>query len=146
LLSQQLLLKWSFYSTLIIRDLTIRNASSFGSFHLLRTLFDEYIFYLVETKFASLVHSPQVPSTSTPAIQQNYEPNANHPGESFSLDSLLNKENGTRGTKHLPYPFQVDSSGDKPNNTPMPEEDYARLDLLQHSELMHLNVQVCSFF
>lgn len=56
MLSQQLLLKWSFYSTLIIRDLTIRNASSFGSFHLLRTLFDEYIFYLVETKFASLVH------------------------------------------------------------------------------------------
>jgi uncharacterized protein YfcZ (UPF0381/DUF406 family) len=29
-LSQQLLLKWSFYSTLIIRDLTINNASSFG--------------------------------------------------------------------------------------------------------------------
>jgi len=141
LLSQQLLLKWSFYSTLIIRDLTIRNASSFGSFHLLRTLFDEYIFYLVETKFASLVHSPQVPATTPPPLQQNYEPTPNHSVEAFSLDSLLNKENG-RGAKHLPYPFQVDNNGEKANNTPIPaEEDYSRLDMLQHPELMHLNVQ-----
>lgn len=29
-MSQQLLLKWSFYSTLVMRDLTIRNAQSFG--------------------------------------------------------------------------------------------------------------------
>jgi len=48
--SQQFLLKWSYYSTMIVRDLTIRNASSFGSFHLLRTLFDEYVLYLIETK------------------------------------------------------------------------------------------------
>jgi regulatory factor X 1/2/3 len=141
LLSQQLLLKWSFYSTLIIRDLTIRNASSFGSFHLLRTLFDEYIFYLVETKFASLVHAPQVPATATPALQQNYEQTPNHSVEAFSLDSLLNKENG-RGAKHLPYPFQVDGNSEKSNSTPIAsEEDYSRLDMLQHPELMHLNVQ-----
>eukprot|EP01118_Nematostelium_gracile_P018474 TRINITY_DN8204_c0_g1_i3.p1 TRINITY_DN8204_c0_g1~~TRINITY_DN8204_c0_g1_i3.p1 ORF type:complete len:262 (-),score=56.28 TRINITY_DN8204_c0_g1_i3:362-1147(-) len=51
--AQQLLLKWSFYATLIIRDLTIRNATSFGSFHLLRTLFDEYIHHLVDLKINS---------------------------------------------------------------------------------------------
>ena len=42
------LLAWSFYSSLIIRDLTLRSAISFGSFHLLRLLFDEYTFFLVE--------------------------------------------------------------------------------------------------
>jgi len=143
-LAQQLLLKWSFYSTLIIRDLTIRNASSFGSFHLLRTLFDEYIFYLVETKFASLVHQPQpmhnlapayeVPQTTS--LQDTYQPAHASSMESFSLDTLLNKENGSRMNK-LPYPFQQDNT-DKPT-----DEEYARLEMLQHPEvgLMHLNVQ-----
>ncbi|TMW51653.1 hypothetical protein DOY81_003303, partial [Sarcophaga bullata] len=50
--ARQFLLKWSFYSSLIIRDLTLRSASSFGSFHLIRLLYDEYIFYLVEHKIA----------------------------------------------------------------------------------------------
>mmetsp|Transcript_30912 Transcript_30912/g.80872 ORF Transcript_30912/g.80872 Transcript_30912/m.80872 type:complete len:361 (-) Transcript_30912:1075-2157(-) len=42
------LLRWSFISSLIIRDLTLRSAASFGPFHLLRLLCDEYVFYLVE--------------------------------------------------------------------------------------------------
>ena len=37
---------------MIIRDLTLRSAASFGSFHLIRLLYDEYIFYLVEQKVA----------------------------------------------------------------------------------------------
>jgi len=146
LLSQQLLLKWSFYSTLIIRDLTIRNASSFGSFHLLRTLFDEYIFYLVETRFASLVHIP-VPANASVSMTSNYEvpststnvaePYSSHSSsmESFSLDTLLNKDNGPRVAKHLPYPFH-DNTQDKQ------EEEYARLEMLHPDvNLLHLNVQ-----
>lgn len=35
-----------------MRDLTLRSAQSFGSFHLIRLLFDEYIFYLVEQRIA----------------------------------------------------------------------------------------------
>ena len=38
---------------MVIRDLTLRSAASFGSFHLIRLLFDEYMFYLVEHKVAS---------------------------------------------------------------------------------------------
>ena len=38
---------------MVIRDLTLRSATSFGSFHLIRLLFDEYLFYLVEAKLAS---------------------------------------------------------------------------------------------
>lgn len=35
-----------------MRDLTLRSAQSFGSFHLLRLLYDEYIFYLIEQRIA----------------------------------------------------------------------------------------------
>jgi regulatory factor X 1/2/3 len=35
-------------SSMFIRDLTLRSAASFGSFHLIRMLFDEYIFFLIE--------------------------------------------------------------------------------------------------
>uniref|UniRef100_A0A4W5M837 Regulatory factor X, 3 (influences HLA class II expression) n=1 Tax=Hucho hucho TaxID=62062 RepID=A0A4W5M837_9TELE len=50
--SRQFLLKWSFYSSMVIRDLTLRSAASFGSFHLIRLLYDEYMFYLVEHRVA----------------------------------------------------------------------------------------------
>ena len=48
----QFFFKWGFYSSLVMRDLTLRSASSFGSFHLIRLLFDEYIFYLIEQRVA----------------------------------------------------------------------------------------------
>ena len=51
--ARQFLLKWSFYTSMVIRDLTLRSAASFGSFHLLRLLFDEYVFHLVERKVAA---------------------------------------------------------------------------------------------
>ena len=38
---------------MVIRDLTLRSAASFGSFHLIRLLYDEYMFYLVERKVAN---------------------------------------------------------------------------------------------
>ena len=41
------------FSSLVIRDLTLRSAASFGSFHLIRLLYDEYMFYLVEQKVAA---------------------------------------------------------------------------------------------
>lgn len=50
--ARQFLLNWSFYSSMIIRDLTLRSAASFGSFHLIRLLYDEYMFYLIEHKVA----------------------------------------------------------------------------------------------
>lgn len=40
-------------SSMVIRDLTLRSAASFGSFHLIRLLYDEYMFYLVEQKVAA---------------------------------------------------------------------------------------------
>ena len=46
--ARQFLLRWSFYSSMIIRDLTLRSATSFGSFHLIRLLYDEFMFYIIE--------------------------------------------------------------------------------------------------
>ena len=46
--ARQFLLRWSFYSSMIIRDLTLRSAASFGSFHLIRLLYDEFMFYIIE--------------------------------------------------------------------------------------------------
>lgn len=37
---------------MVIRDLTLRSAASFGSFHLIRLLYDEYMYYLIEHRVA----------------------------------------------------------------------------------------------
>jgi regulatory factor X 1/2/3 len=50
--ASQFLLKWSLYSSLVIRDLSLRNAASFDSFHLIRLLYDEYMFFVIEHKVA----------------------------------------------------------------------------------------------
>lgn len=46
------LIYYVFYSSMVIRDLTLRSAASFGSFHLIRLLYDEYMFYLIEHQVA----------------------------------------------------------------------------------------------
>jgi regulatory factor X 1/2/3 len=48
----QFLLKWSYYSSLVIRDLSLSGAASFGSIHVVRLLYDEYIFFIIEHKVA----------------------------------------------------------------------------------------------
>lgn len=46
--SRNFLLKWSFFSVKIVRELTLHSAHSFGSFHLLHMLLEDYILYTVE--------------------------------------------------------------------------------------------------
>jgi regulatory factor X 1/2/3 len=53
-MARQFLLKWSFFCSSIIRDLTLRSAMSFGSFHLVRLLYDEYMYHLIEHKIANM--------------------------------------------------------------------------------------------
>jgi len=48
--AKMLILGWSFYHTMLLRDLTLRSASSFGSFHILRLFLEEYLMYYVERK------------------------------------------------------------------------------------------------
>lgn len=58
--ARQFLLKWSFYSSMVIRDLTLRSAASFGSFHLIRLLYDEYMFFIVEHKVAQATNTTPI--------------------------------------------------------------------------------------
>ncbi|XP_077979193.1 DNA-binding protein RFX6-like [Glandiceps talaboti] len=51
--AQDFLLKWSFFGARVMHALTLNNASSFGSFHLIRMLLDEYILLAVESQFNS---------------------------------------------------------------------------------------------
>jgi regulatory factor X 1/2/3 len=50
--AKQFLLKWSFCVSVVIRDLILRSSASFGSFHLIRLLFDDYMFFLIEHEVA----------------------------------------------------------------------------------------------
>ena len=67
---------------MVIRDLTLRSAASFGSFHLIRLLYDEYMFYLIEHRVAKSlgqtpvavmglgrVKSPAQPQQANPIVQ-----------------------------------------------------------------------------
>lgn len=58
--ARQFLLKWSFYSSMVIRDLTLRSAGSFGSFHLIRLLYDEYMFFIIEHKVAEATQTTPI--------------------------------------------------------------------------------------
>ncbi|XP_017311664.1 DNA-binding protein RFX6 [Ictalurus punctatus] len=49
--AQDFLLKWSFFGARVMHSLTLNNAMSFGSFHLVRMLLDEYILLAIETQF-----------------------------------------------------------------------------------------------
>uniref|UniRef100_A0A8C9RWJ5 Regulatory factor X, 6 n=1 Tax=Scleropages formosus TaxID=113540 RepID=A0A8C9RWJ5_SCLFO len=49
--AQDFLLKWSFFGARVMHNLTLNNATSFGSFHLVRMLLDEYILLAIETQF-----------------------------------------------------------------------------------------------
>lgn len=58
-MAREFLLKWTFMCSSIVRDLTLRSAPTFGSFHLIRLLYDEYMCYLIEIKIANqLKQSP----------------------------------------------------------------------------------------
>ncbi|CAH1796789.1 unnamed protein product [Owenia fusiformis] len=46
--ARQFLLIWSCFGTRVIRDMTLHSAPSFGSFHLVHLMFDDYVLYKVE--------------------------------------------------------------------------------------------------
>ncbi|XP_064602079.1 DNA-binding protein RFX6-like [Liolophura sinensis] len=48
--AQEFLLKWSFFGARVMHNLTLNNAQSFGSFHLIRMLLDEYVLLAVEAQ------------------------------------------------------------------------------------------------
>ncbi len=45
-----LTLKWFFFGTMVMRDMTLRSAASFGSYHLMRLFLEEYVMFYFEKK------------------------------------------------------------------------------------------------
>ena len=68
-------------SSMVIRDLTLRSAASFGSFHLIRLLYDEYMFYLVEHRVAEATGETPI------AVMGEVSAPHPHPGRDQPLDS-----------------------------------------------------------
>lgn len=52
--SKQLLLKWNFYTGLIIKELALHQCGSFGSFHSLKVFLDDYLLFTVEENIAQV--------------------------------------------------------------------------------------------
>ncbi|CAF4499936.1 unnamed protein product, partial [Didymodactylos carnosus] len=100
--------------SMVIRDLTLRSAASFGSFHLIRLLYDEYMFYLIEHKIAAYmektpieimaesilqsklnIHDDVGQSSSAQIVQTNSAPfstTANSATGSHGIESAINIE------------------------------------------------------
>ncbi|CAH8646130.1 unnamed protein product [Dicrocoelium dendriticum] len=77
--ARQLMLVWTYYSSLLMRELTLRSAVSFSSCHLLRTLCDEYLSYRLEQLASSpLTQLPKVSTSlsTTTAVESNDIPTA----------------------------------------------------------------------
>ncbi|KAK7453594.1 hypothetical protein BaRGS_00039633 [Batillaria attramentaria] len=51
-IARQFLLMWSCFGTRVIRDMTLHSAPSFGSFHLLHLMFDDYVLYRIEALYS----------------------------------------------------------------------------------------------
>ncbi|XP_061388699.1 DNA-binding protein RFX2 [Musca vetustissima] len=97
--ARQFLLKWSFYSSMIIRDLTLRSASSFGSFHLIRLLYDEYMFYLIEHKVAE-AHQKTAIAVICDLKQKDVEFDFGYQLEFITSDSMSSERGATKRLKH----------------------------------------------
>ncbi|CEF71623.1 Rfx [Strongyloides ratti] len=76
--AKSLLLEWNFYASAVIRDLTLRSAQSFGSFHLVRLLFDDYIYLMVEQKIARTINVPPISVSSNAILTDAFVHNFNY--------------------------------------------------------------------
>ncbi|KAL4634755.1 DNA-binding protein RFX2 isoform X2 [Arapaima gigas] len=85
--ARQFLLKWSFYSSMVIRDLTLRSAASFGSFHLIRLLYDEYMFYLVEHRVAQATGQTPIAVMGETLVQLILSSRCSRTDPSFTEDA-----------------------------------------------------------
>ncbi|KAK9695665.1 hypothetical protein K7432_012844 [Basidiobolus ranarum] len=62
---QSFVLKWSYFGSLIARDLSIRSAQSFGSFQILKLFIDDYVYHLAQRQIAQATSGSRPPSTRT---------------------------------------------------------------------------------
>ncbi|KAL0085544.1 RFX DNA-binding domain-containing protein [Phycomyces blakesleeanus] len=52
--AKQLVMKWTFYTSLVLRDLSLRNARSLAIFRIICVFFDDFVLYLLEERIAQM--------------------------------------------------------------------------------------------
>ncbi|XP_071515950.1 transcription factor RFX4-like isoform X2 [Panulirus ornatus] len=82
------LLMWSCFGTRVIRDMTLHSAPSFGSFHLLHLMFDDYVLYLVESLHAEEKARELLNNIATDAPPDCSDPGFGDPDNEDSLHAL----------------------------------------------------------
>ncbi|XP_028401353.1 transcription factor RFX4-like isoform X2 [Dendronephthya gigantea] len=111
--SRQFLLKWSFFGNQVMRELTLKSAQSFGSFHLLHILLEDYIVYCVETKITSdqtSYPSVELENKQTSSEQQSHEIETTH-------DAEMKENSETQVDMELPTPAQFQQTQPKSAGT-----------------------------
>lgn len=65
---------WSLYASLLLRELTLRGASSFGIFQLVTTLLDDYMLHCIKLIMSQSSGKPMVCAMcEIPAEELNYQ-------------------------------------------------------------------------
>uniref|UniRef100_H0VG39 Regulatory factor X1 n=1 Tax=Cavia porcellus TaxID=10141 RepID=H0VG39_CAVPO len=114
------LLKWSFYSSMVIRDLTLRSAASFGSFHLIRLLYDEYMYYLIEHRVAQA-------KGETPIAVMGEFANLATALNPLDTDKDEEEEEEEESEDELPQDISLAAGGESPSLGPEALEPPAKL-------------------
>jgi len=58
--TKKIYVEWCMYSSLILREMTLKGACSFGIFQLVRTLIDDYIMYCIKIQIGKIYGKPSV--------------------------------------------------------------------------------------
>ncbi|KAI9264907.1 hypothetical protein BDA99DRAFT_507214 [Phascolomyces articulosus] len=103
--AKQFVLKWSIYTSLILKDMTLSGAKSIDQFRILALFFDDMMQFLVESRIAKAM-APQFQQTSLSAQQHRH---STHPSSSPSISA-------TPTSAHCTFAVQTSSS----TNTPAP--------------------------
>ncbi|XP_050716547.1 transcription factor RFX4-like isoform X3 [Eriocheir sinensis] len=92
------LLTWSCFGTRVIRDMTLHSAPSFGSFHLLHLMFDDYVLYLVESLHAEEKARELLNNISTDSPPDCSDPGFGDPDSEDSVHALSFLMGGVGGS------------------------------------------------
>ncbi|KAI9031725.1 RFX DNA-binding domain-containing protein [Phycomyces nitens] len=78
--AKQLVMKWTFYTSLVMRDLMLRDAESLGHIRTLCMFFDDFVLYLLEERIARM--NMAVLQSSRAALEAGSRANSLRPPES----------------------------------------------------------------
>ncbi|KAK0395076.1 hypothetical protein QR680_001101 [Steinernema hermaphroditum] len=130
---RKFLTRWSYYGSMIIRDLTLRSANSFGSFHLIRLLFDEYMLYLVEKSLSKSANKPLISILyETRQEEFDYNPVPRSNGIAMVSEASLPYQHADLVTVSQPHPIQPHPIYPQYIMTDRDLEDYHRQAAVTH--------------